>query len=434
MTTPDGQRVRLAADPGVTPRTGQVAALRLTAQADTGAECPAGLDCDSAPADPGNYQAANRPADGLAIRYIVIHDTESSYQAAVDAFQSPGNGDAANYVIRSSDGRITQSVPNEDVAFHAGDFWFNMHSIGIEHEAFAAHGATWYTQAQYRTTAVLVQWLAAKYGIPLDRQHIIGHDNVPGPADGYVSGMHWDPGPYWDWNLFMGMLDAPGDGGTHGVGATGSAVTITPAFDTNSQTVNVCPADDPTGVTTTCTDQTQPSSILYVRSVPDAAAPLLADPYLHADGTPSDEISDWGSTVSAGQQFVVAGGDGDWTAIWYAGRKAWFYNPQGVNTVPAHGVRVLTPSAASAAVHGSGYPQASEYPSGLSPSTQAPLSKYTVPAGQAYVADAGAVPADDFFHNPPDTVVTGTEKYFTVQYGHRVALINAADVTAHCVP
>ncbi len=436
--TADGQKMRLAADPGVTPRTDQTASLRLKAAATAtpGAECPATLDCQVAPADPSNYQAANRPADGLPIRYIVIHDTEGSYQSAIDAFQKPGNGDAANYVIRASDGQVTQSVPNEDVAFHAGNFWFNMHSIGIEHEGFAAHGATWYTQAQYDVTATLVRWLSAEYGIPLDRQHIIGHDNVPAPADAYVTGMHWDPGPYWDWNEFMGMLaDTPAAGHRHHAEPVGSAVTIQPAFGSNSQTVSVCPVDDPTGATTACTDQTQSAGILFLRSAPDASAPLVADPYLHGGAAGTDEISDWSATVSAGQQFVVAGQQGDWTAIWFAGQKAWFLNPSGVNTAPAHGVRVLTPATGSAvAVYGSGYPQASEYPTGLSPSTQAPLSKYSVPAGQAYVADTDAVPADDFFHNPPDTIVTGTEKYFTVQYDHRVALLNAADVTATYLP
>jgi N-acetyl-anhydromuramyl-L-alanine amidase AmpD len=436
--TPDGQKVRLAADPGVTPRTSQLASLRLKASAavTAGAECPATLDCQLAPADPSNYQVADRPADGLPVRYIVIHDTEGSYQSAIDAFQKPGNGDAANYVIRASDGQVTQSVPNEDVAFHAGNFWFNMHSIGIEHEGYAVYGATWYTQAQYQVTADLVRWLSAQYGIPLDRQHVIGHDGVPGPADGYVAGMHWDPGPYWDWNKFMGMLAAsPAAGRRHHAEPVGSAVTIQPAFDGNQQTVSVCPADDPTGATTACTDRTEGSGILFLHTAPDASAPLLADPYLNSGGAGTDRISDWSATVSAGQQFVVAGRQGDWTAIWFAGQEAWFLDPDGVNTVPAHDVRVLTPASGSTApVYGSGYPQASEYPSGLSPSAQAPLSKYGVPAGQSYVADTDAVPADDFFHNPPDTIVTGTEKYFTVQYDHRVVLMNAADVTARYVP
>jgi hypothetical protein len=60
---------------------------------------------------------------------------------------------------------------------------------------------------------------------------------------------------------------------------------------------------------------------------------------------------------------------------------------------------------------------------------------YTVPAGQAYVADCGPVPADDYFakasgSHPADTLVIGSETYYTVQYNHRLALLNSADVTA----
>jgi len=322
-TTTDGQKLTLAADSAVSPRTSQLAELRLTkpADSDSQTECPPTLDCQFAAAAVNNYQVADRPADGLPIQYIVIHDTESSYDAAISSFQSPSSGDAANYVIRSSDGAITQSVPNEDVAFHAGNFWFNMHAIGIEHEGFAAEGATWYTQAQYRTTADLVRWLAAEYDIPLDREHIIGHDNVPGPQDGYVAGMHWDPGPYWDWNAFMQLLK-PGTGTQpHGVGPVGSAVTIDPDFAQNQQTVSVCPSDDPTGATKTCTDQTQASSILFVRPSPSSSAPLFADPYLRAGATEgTDEISDWSSTISSGQQYVVADRSGDWTAICFSGQ------------------------------------------------------------------------------------------------------------------
>lgn len=429
--TPSGQQMKLQADSAVRPRTSQVAALHLnTTQSNPQAECPAQLDCQFVPANTANYQVANRPADGLDVRYIVIHDTESSYQAAIDAFQSPG-GDAANYVIRSSDGAVTQSVPNEDVAFHSGNFWFNMHAIGIEHEGFAAQGATWYTQAQYRSTATLVRYLAAKYHIPLDREHIIGHDDVPGPQDSYVAGMHWDPGPYWDWNRFMRMLGAPVDATRHGVGPVGSAITIDPSFARDQQTVNVCPSDDGTGATKSCTDQTGASSILYVRTAPNASAPLVADPYLPAPGAGSDEISDWGSTVSAGQQFVVADRSGEWTAIWFAGQKGWIYNPGGHNTTVARDVKVVSPApgTSTVALYGSGYPQASEYPANLKPSTQVPLSKYQFPTGQAYVATTAADPADDFFHSPPDTVAKGTESYFTIQYGHRIALVNSANVT-----
>jgi N-acetyl-anhydromuramyl-L-alanine amidase AmpD len=434
-TTAAGQRVDLASQPSLKADTSHLASLHLKKTSADGTDCPPDLDCQSAPAATTNYQVADRPSDGMKIDYIVIHDTETSYQAAVDGFQNPANGDAANYVMRASDGAVTQSVADKDLAFHAGNYWFNMHSIGIEHEGYAAHGASWYTQAQYENTADLVKYLAKKYDVKLDREHIIGHDNVPGPVDSYVSGMHWDPGPYWDWNHFMALLNAPTDKGRHGVGPVGTAVTIAPHFASNQQTVNVCPADDPTGATGSCTDQTAASNFLYVRTAPSASAPLASDPYVHTDGSPgTDEINDWSATVSAGQQFVVAGRQGEWTAIWYGGQKVWFDNPHGENTVRARHVKILTTAGATAApVFGEAYPDASEYPSGLAPDAAPPLSAYAFPAGQEYVATAKPVHRDDFYPangttRPTETYIQGSGTVYTIQYNHRLALVNASDV------
>jgi hypothetical protein len=63
----------------------------------TGAECPPGLKCQflpaayaqnsSSPYDYGNYDLADRPADGLAIRYVVVHDTEVRYGPTLAEFQ-----------------------------------------------------------------------------------------------------------------------------------------------------------------------------------------------------------------------------------------------------------------------------------------------------------------------------------------------------------
>ncbi|MFF3740935.1 N-acetylmuramoyl-L-alanine amidase [Streptomyces sp. NPDC002566] len=434
-TTADGQRVTLTAEPQVSPDRGQLARLHLTSAAVAGTECPTMVECTFVPAAASNGQVSNRPANGIRIDSIVIHDTESSYASAVSTFQTPGGG-AAHYVMRASDGAVTQMVPLKDLAFHAGNYSTNMHTVGIEHEGYAAHGATWYTEAQYEATAELVKYLAGRFGIPLDRQHVIGHDNVVGPTSGTVSGMHWDPGPSWDWEHFMALVGAPVTG-EHGVGDVGSVVTIAPGFAGNRQTVQVCPADDPTGATTACTRGEQPSNFVRLRTAPSDAAPLFGDQAVHPGAAGTDRINDWGGTAQAGQQFVVAEKSGDWTAIWFSGSKVWFHNPGGVNTVPAGGVTVVKGGRTSAdppvKVYGSSYPDAAEYPTGLSPSTQAPLSMYTIPAGQAYVATAAAAPTDDYFKSS-GTVVVGGKSMYTIQYNHRTALVYEGDVTATAVP
>ena len=111
------------------------------------AECPNGLRCRFVPAayaqnsadpgDYGNYDLANRPADGLNVRFVVIHDTEVDYDGTIAIFQNPHNYVSAHYVTRSSDGEVTQMVATKNVAWHAGNWWINSHSVGIENEGFA---------------------------------------------------------------------------------------------------------------------------------------------------------------------------------------------------------------------------------------------------------------------------------------------------------
>ncbi|MFE9565972.1 N-acetylmuramoyl-L-alanine amidase [Streptomyces sp. NPDC006487] len=450
-TRKDGQHIVLTADPAVTPDKGQLPKLRLRrgVPLPAQAECPQSLNCRFVPAAANNYQVASRPGNKIKINTIVIHDIEGSYQAGISTFQNPSSGVSAHYVMKSDGSETTQMVANKDIAFHAGNYWVNMHAVGIEHEGFAAQGAAWFTPATYESTAKLVRYLAAEFDVPLDRQHIIGHDNVLTAKAAGIPGAHWDPGPYWDWKKFMILLASRGkEGGhegehRHGMVRTGQAVTIAPGFRHNIQTVEVCstmPAAGGAGRSTAgggagtgCTAQTEPSNFLFMRTAPRHDAPLFADPAIHSDGSPgSDRIDDWGNTVVAGQQFVVADQKGEWTAIWYTGKKAWFHNPHGHNTKPALHARIIRPRTGPATVplYSTAYPQPDEYPSGLSPSAQTPLGIYTFPQGQAYVATAPPQHTDDFFKatpTRPETVVTGRDTYDVIQYNHRLALVNHKD-------
>lgn len=401
-------------------------------------ECPVMLDCRFVPAAARNYQSGTRPRDGVRIDTIVIHDVDASYDSAIATFQDPDSRLSAHYVIRSADGQITQMVPTGAVAFHAGNYWTNLHAIGIEHEGIATEGAAWYTPAMYRSSAALVRYLAARFHIPLDRQHIIGHDNVPGPSRGEVAGMHWDPGPYWDWERYLRLLhgEQPGTVGW-GMPQVGSAVTIAPHFARNIHPVQVCDEEPPAraGHRTqggACRVQSRPTNFLLLRTGPAGDAPLFPDPATAPGAaTGTDRIEDWGDTAVAGQQFVVAANRGAWTAIWFSGQKAWFPNPHGLHTRPAPPcVPIVRPKAGTIAVpaYGTAYPQADEYPPGLQPSPQLPLGLYTIPQGQAYVTTGPVKQADDFFTSPPDTAVTGARRYLTIQLNHRLALVNTADV------
>ncbi|MFL5821730.1 MAG: N-acetylmuramoyl-L-alanine amidase [Solirubrobacteraceae bacterium] len=179
------------------------------------------------PASPSNYARANRPYSTRITR-IVIHVTVLTYPRTLFAFQNPRSGVSAHYVVRSLDGRITQMVHNRDIAWHAGNRYYNATSIGIEHEAFT-NNCGWYTDAMYRASARLVASLARRYGIPIDRAHIIGHSEVPDPfRPGRFGGAggHTDPGVCWNWFKYMGLVR-----GYAGLGprpATSSAPRVVP--------------------------------------------------------------------------------------------------------------------------------------------------------------------------------------------------------------
>jgi hypothetical protein len=153
-----------------------------------------------------NYTASRREPT-YDINTIVIHVTQGSWSSAINYFASGSNtGASAHYTVRSSDGFVGQSVRESDVAWHAGWWPTNAHSIGIEHEGYT-NRAGWFTDAMYRSSARLSAYLAVKYHVPIDRKHIIGHDQVPGCSSGGGGvDCHTDPGPYWRWHKYMDLV------------------------------------------------------------------------------------------------------------------------------------------------------------------------------------------------------------------------------------
>jgi hypothetical protein len=138
---------------------------------------------------------------------IVIHDTEGRFVGSIRALQNARRDASAHFVV-SRRGQIVQLVPITDVAWHAGNRSWNLHSIGIEHEGWADR-PTSYTRAEYRASAKLVAYLAHRWGVPVDRRHIVGHAEVPDPRRrGLFGGVshHTDPGPHWDWPGYMRLV------------------------------------------------------------------------------------------------------------------------------------------------------------------------------------------------------------------------------------
>ncbi|HEY5836390.1 N-acetylmuramoyl-L-alanine amidase [Streptomyces sp.] len=444
--TDDGQQVTLPAEPSV--RAVKTARTPLAALAGTtttqAPQCPTSLNCNFAPAafkqngtdkgDYGNYDVTDRPADGVKINSIVIHDTEGSYSGSLATFQNPTAYASAHYLIRASDGLVTQMVPLKDTAWHAGNKSVNMHSVGIEHEGYAIKAGSWYTEPQYESSAQIIRYVSALYGIPRDREHIFGHDEVPGPLDAYVGGMHWDPGPYWDWNHLMALVGAPTGAGNAGAPLrTGQVIRVVPPYTT---------ANQPTITYGGATQAARPANFGYLYTQASASSARLGDPYLHSGTAGTTDGPDWGDKVVAGGTYVVAQQSGNWTAIWYGGQKGWFYNPGGQfsSTVGSGSVTVLTPAAGRSTipVYGRAYPESAAYAGTDVPvqtDSDKALTKYAIAAGQKYVP-AGPVVNGNYFYAenydnsaPGDhTLVTGNTQFYPIRFNHRLAWVKAADV------
>ncbi|MFJ8199363.1 N-acetylmuramoyl-L-alanine amidase [Streptomyces sp. NPDC096152] len=428
-TTDAGQLMVLAARPGLAPDAAQLGLTGLRHVSAAGTECPSSVSCEWVPApyeqfgndDYGNHDLGDRPAS-QSIRYIVVHDTEGRWDGVLNLVQDPTYV-SWNYTLRSTDGHIAQHVKAKDVAWHAGNWYVNAESIGLEHEGFLASPDAWYTEAMYRSSARLVKYLAETYRIPLDRQHILGHDTVPGPTTSTIPGMHTDPGPFWDWRHYFELLDHPFE---PTAGKNGGLVTIRPDYAANQPQYTGC-----SGSGTPCPDHGSSEVRLY--SQPDTASPLIKDIGLRPDGSASTtDVNDTGSRAETGQQFAVADRQGDWTAIWYLGQKAWFQNPGKQPTaVDAAGV-VVTPRAGadSVPVYGRAYPEAAAYPAGVPAQSVSPLP-YKLLAGQKYVV-GDEVPGEYYysvtFTTDSHRVVVGKDLYYEIQFGHRVAFVRAADV------
>ena len=171
------------------------------------------------PAPECNFSNRTSPVSAVAIHY-----TEGSYAGCISWFKNCDAQVSAHYVIRSSDGQVTQMVREADKAWHARTA--NPYSIGIEHEAY---GNIWsfFTEAMYKSSANLVRNICSRYAAidghrtfyrdTLDNGQCLnngvhdlggetactkirGHQHFPDQS-------HTDPGPYWDWNYYYKLIN-----------------------------------------------------------------------------------------------------------------------------------------------------------------------------------------------------------------------------------
>ncbi|MDX1906569.1 MAG: CUB domain-containing protein [Bacteroidia bacterium] len=174
---------------------------------------------NQAPDFPGAiWNAANSRNYGSRegeVQFVTIHTIQGSYASAISWFKNPNARVSAHYIIRASDGQITQMVCEDDKAYHVRTD--NDAAIGIEHEGFIADGASWYSNEMYESSAALVRDICRRHGIdplkcfggpPTNGTRTLsnacylvkGHQHFRGNN-------HIDPGPFWDWDRYYRLIN-----------------------------------------------------------------------------------------------------------------------------------------------------------------------------------------------------------------------------------
>lgn len=157
--------------------------------------------------------SCNYSARTVAPTHVAIHTMEGSYAGSISWFQMCAASVSAHYMVRSSDGQITQMVAEADKAWHVGSA--NGYTIGIEHEGYAASPATWYTTAMYNASANLSKNILSNIGATAKvYDGALGWNTVLATADynikghvNYPSQTHTDPGSGWDWARYKNLID-----------------------------------------------------------------------------------------------------------------------------------------------------------------------------------------------------------------------------------
>jgi N-acetyl-anhydromuramyl-L-alanine amidase AmpD len=257
---------------------------------------------------------------------VTIHTMQGSYAGSISWFQNNPNSVSAHYLIRSSDGQVTQMVRENRAAHHVRSH--NGYTLGIEHEGFI-NNASWYTTAMYNASAALTRHFCSAWSISCasayngnsssgvvvlpDSTRIKGHQH-------YSGNDHTDPGINWDWRRYYTLLN-PGSGGTTRVFDTFEAneghFTNSPTY--SGSTVGVGSGSASERICTTARNGSCSEQIKLVDDTSTTAAWSVR--FLSGGGTPGSntsfsrdgQIGFWAYTGATGVTVAVGIDDSDGT-------------------------------------------------------------------------------------------------------------------------
>ncbi len=182
-----------------------------------------------------------------------------TYAGAISWFNncSQNGNSSAHFVIRASDGQITQVVRVAHTAWHAGASGYNNNhrSIGIEHEATTTNPGNWNDPDMLAASGTMACHFSNVYSIPktYSLPGVRGHNDMPGTSTACPGTINWTT--WWSYfnaacngcpnNLSLtgtiangtytagGTITATGvvNSGSNVSANAGNAVVLNPGFD-----------------------------------------------------------------------------------------------------------------------------------------------------------------------------------------------------------
>jgi len=121
---------------------------------------------------------------GYDIKYYFVHYVATgTYQGAIDWFKNCTSGVSAHYVVKNSDGQVSQVVREADRAFSQGVSEYNNNGIGVEHEVLATNLTMWDSEPMLAGAAALAADVCDRNSIPKIRRITNGDRGIYGHSD-----------------------------------------------------------------------------------------------------------------------------------------------------------------------------------------------------------------------------------------------------------
>lgn len=404
-TAPTGEVVRIKPT-AVTPDTATAAdvttapALPANCTSNPGTDYPGAYNCIVPASYAGvTYDTASRPSD-LPVLGITIHDTEENLDNTIATFWNESSGVSIHYVV-DTDGTVYQCLHEKDVAFQNGNFWYNQRTIGIEHVGVDATGYQWYNATQYLGSAQLVAYLLNKYNIPLDHEHVMSHGTTPAPTLG-TSPNHVDPGPYWLWDYYLGLINQMGVPFATGPTPSG-VIRLNPASGQQP--------DGPNGTETTAN-----FNFFYLYTQPSTASALL-----HSKGSPGD-VTDESNNVETMMSYDTLAQEPDAAGTGDTMYEVWYGAELSSSSWTATGTKAWIAVPPGAAEQGYGTAVTVSVKSGKK------VNVYGKPGGTSgYII--GSTPSGSAYLSPWSVTVSG-KTWYAINYNHRQAWVPASEVSS----